>query len=66
MIYPNMFHSVYEKLEGRDWIRRVSPEDRRIFVERGLAHAQWGKLGGIARAKTALRDRRGRFAKNGY
>lgn len=53
--YPNMFLSRYEKLQGKDWVRRITDEDRHIFVERGLYHAMNGKLGGIARAQTATR-----------
>jgi hypothetical protein len=61
MFYPNMFRNTYRKLEGKDWIRGVSEEDRRVFITIGLRHAQWGKLGGIARARTGTRDKRGRF-----
>lgn len=58
--FKNVFRNRY-KLSGRDWVRRVSAEDRQAFVQIGLSAAQYGHLGGIARAASAQRDRRGRF-----
>lgn len=63
MIYPNLFKSRYT-LRGRDWIKCLSPDDRVAFIWLGLKHADFGRLGGKARANTALRDSRGRFIKN--
>lgn len=51
-------------LKGRDWLRRVPKEDRDAFSYIGRMAANHGKMGGIARARTALRDHRGRFMPN--
>lgn len=60
----NLFKNRYDKLLGSDWIRRIDAEDRKAFIEIGLAAMDFGKLGGTARAKTAKRDSNGRFIKN--
>lgn len=57
-----LFKSRYDPLTGKDWIRRVDPEDRAAFVHIGQAATDFGKLGGSARAASARRDYRGRFA----
>ena len=62
MIYPDLFKSRYI-LKGKDWIRTIEPDDRKVFVELGMKHSEYGRLGGKARAKTAKRDQRGRFTK---
>ncbi len=46
---------------GSDWVRRLSSEDRALFAWIGLVYSEFGRLGGLARARTAKRDRRGRF-----
>ena len=61
MFYPNLFKNRYSSLKGKDWIKRISPEDKRVFIELGLKHVQYGRLGGIARAKTAKRNEKGQF-----
>lgn len=61
--YPNLFKSRYPELIGRDWIRRVEPDDRTAFVHIGLAAFDYGRQGGKVRAATAQRDERGRFTK---
>lgn len=63
MIYPNLFKSRYN-LKGKDWINRVSLDDKKAFIEIGMAHNQHGRLGGIQRAKNAKRDNKGRFIPN--
>lgn len=62
MYYPNLFKTHYI-LQGRDWLRRVSPEDRKVFVELGFKHSEFGKLGGKKRAEFGKRDAKGRFIK---
>ena len=64
--YQGVFKAKYgEQLEGRDWVRKIEPEDRQVFIEIGLSEMQYGHLGGVARAQTAARDSRGRFAPKG-
>jgi hypothetical protein len=64
--YPGCLRQRYPELRGRDWLRRIPPEDRRAWAFLGrLALAErsvnWQRLGGQTRAKQAQRDRRGRF-----
>lgn len=60
--YPGIFKARYTELRGRDWIRRIDPDDRQVFIEIGLAATEYGRKGGAARAH-APRDERGRFVK---
>ena len=64
MIYPDLFKSRYPRLSGKDWIKAIHPDDLQAFIEIGLSHALYGHLGGVARARTANRDKRGRFIKS--
>lgn len=48
MTYPDLFLSRYSELKGRDWIRRVEPDDRAAFVNIGLKEACHGQMGGRA------------------
>ena len=59
--YTGLFKSRYPNITGSDWIRKVDPDDRRVFVQIGHEHAEHGRLGGFARASSAKRDSRGRF-----
>ena len=59
--HPNLFKNRYPKLKGRDWIKKIDPEDKQVFISIGMTHNQHGKLGGKHRAKNGLRDKRGRF-----
>lgn len=61
--YSGIFTAKYGELHGKDWIRHVEPEDRAVLVDIGLKATDYGKKGGIARAETAKRDSRGRFAR---
>lgn len=63
MLYPNLIKNKYPVLQGRDWIRKISPDDREALIWLGMRAWDFGRMGGIARAKTALRDSRGRFIK---
>lgn len=63
MIYPNLFKNRYRKLAGKDWIRRVDPEDRKAFARIGMENHDYGRRGGKARSHTAKRDWKGRFVK---
>lgn len=51
-------------LKGKDWLRHIPAEDRQAFSYIGRMAANHGKMGGIARARTANRDYRGRFMPN--
>ena len=62
--YQNLFKSRYQLAGRRDWIRVLDPEDLIVFIRIGLAAADYGRLGGRARAATAKRDNRGRFTKS--
>lgn len=46
---------------GSNWVSKLSSEDREVFSWIGRAHAEFGVIGGKVRAKTAKRDKRGRF-----
>jgi len=63
-IYPNLFKRNYPELKGRTWLLNVSVEDRKAFSAIGFAHSGYGRQGGIKRAKTALRDNKGKFISN--
>lgn len=63
MTYPNLFKSRYPSLKGKDWIRRIESDDRRVFVRIGQAEHEYGRKGGRARAQSAKRDQKGRFTK---
>ncbi len=63
--YHNIFKNRYHLTGRRDWVRLLSAEDLMVFVRIGLAAADYGRMGGRARADSAIRDGRGRFAKNG-
>jgi hypothetical protein len=56
-----MFSRRYGPLVGRDWLKNLSAEDRAIFNQIGRDYNANGHLGGLARAKTAKRDAKGRF-----
>lgn len=60
--YPGLFAGRYD-LRGRDWVRRLEPDDLQVFIELGMSYNLHGRLGGLARAVKATRDSRGRFAK---
>jgi hypothetical protein len=59
-----LFKKRYNRLKGKDWVRRLEPEDLSVFVRVGLQANDYGKQGGIKRAATARRDKRGRFTKD--
>lgn len=56
MTYPDLFLSRYSELKGRDWIRRVEPDDRAAFVDIGLQENNHGKMGGDALVKKHGKD----------
>src|SRR3990167_4460380 len=59
--HPGMFMR-YSPLKSRTWIRDLDSESRAIFARLGYVYAvDISITGGKARAKTALRDRHGRF-----
>lgn len=61
--YKGIFKNRYPELKGRDWIKSIDPEDRQAFIRLGLKCAEYGRLGGIARAKNGKRDHKGKFTK---
>lgn len=48
MMYPNLFKARYPVLKGKDWVRTISPEDRKVFVDIGREAHDTGKMGGRA------------------
>jgi hypothetical protein len=62
MTYPNLFKSRYI-LKGKDWIKSISEEDKRAFIQIGFKHSDYGRKGGLHRAKFGKRDGKGRFVK---
>ena len=62
MLYPNLFKK-FDQRQGKSWVKNLPAEDLRVFVEIDLQAAEHGHLGGMARAKTARRDKRGRFVR---
>ncbi|MHC4752301.1 MAG: hypothetical protein ACYTFW_20805 [Planctomycetota bacterium] len=63
--FQGLFKSKYPDLQGRDWINQLSVEDRKVFTWIWQRSHEFGHLGGLARARSAKRDNRGRFASNG-
>ena len=61
--HPNLFKNRYPELQGSDWIKRIDPEDKKVFVSLGMSHNGYGRKGGLQRGKFGLRDKRGRFTK---
>lgn len=61
--HPNLFKNRYPVLKGSDWIKRIDPEDKQVFVSLGMKHNDYGRMGGKHRGKFGLRDKRGRFTK---
>ena len=59
--HPNLFKNRYPELKGSDWIKKISPEDKQVFISLGMQHNDYGRMGGKQRAKNGLRDNRGRF-----
>lgn len=54
-----------DALQGVDWVNNLPEHERLAFAQYGLAQAEYGHKGGVARARTAQRDRRGRFTPGG-
>ena len=58
----------YRPLNGRDWLKQLTAEDRKVLAELGyraclLEDINIASLGGKARSKTGQRDEKGRFVK---
>jgi hypothetical protein len=49
-MYPNLFKSKYAPLRGRAWVKALSREDLKVFIEIGLQANQHGRLGGLSTA----------------
>lgn len=47
MNYSGIFKARYT-LRGKDWIRTIDPDDRRVLVDIGLQAAEHGRAGGRA------------------
>ena len=59
----------YGPLKGSDWLKDIPEWERQAFSYVGRSAADWGRLGGQARARTAKRvppgsREGGRFAPN--
>lgn len=54
-ILTGVFKARYPVLKGKDWVRTIDPEDRRVFVSIGAEAHLHGVIGG-----QALAQRRGR------
>ena len=66
-IPPGYFKAKYAhiiKKYGRLWLRHIPEEDRRAFAMIGFQHSDYGRAGGVQRAKSAMRDSKGRFKCN--
>ena len=59
-----LFKQKYPDLNGKDWVNQLTEEDKQVFVWNWKRSREFGRLGGLARASTAKRDNRGRFAPN--
>jgi hypothetical protein len=46
MMYLNLFKNKYSVLKGKDWVRRIEPEDRAVFVSIGMEANLHGVIGG--------------------
>lgn len=44
-----------DNLRGRDWARRIEPDDVKVLAEIGQRAHLYGHMGGVARAATARR-----------
>lgn len=65
MAYPNLFKSRYPVLQGRDWIRTISKEDRQAFIALGLQALDYGRKGGRAVVKKYGKKHMKRIARIG-
>lgn len=50
MSYTNLFKQKYA-LFGKDWVRRIDPDDLKVFVGIGLEANEHGRQGGKALAR---------------
>ena len=57
--YPHILHA-----HGSDWLRHLPENELAAFVDVGKYHHDYGRAGGRARARSAMRDARGRFVCN--
>lgn len=67
MTYPGLFKRRYLFLVGRDWLKQIiTSEDKKAFGGIGYSASDrrvLHHLGGVARARSATRDSKGRFAR---
>jgi hypothetical protein len=54
----------YGPLRGSDWLKRLPEDERQALAQIAHAASGYGRYGGMARARTAQRDSRGRFRRN--
>lgn len=64
MKYPGLFKNKYS-LRGKDWLRRIPEEDRKVFSDIGSQNSNRGKLGGDALVKKKGKKYMKQIAKNG-
>jgi hypothetical protein len=62
MDLTGIFKNKYQ-INGKDWVRRLEPEDLQVFIDIGLKATDFGRLGGIANAETCKRDKHGKFTR---
>lgn len=65
MTYPDLFKSRYPSLQGKAWIQGIHPEDRKVFSDIGLLHADHGRQGGKALVKRRGREHMQKIARIG-
>lgn len=57
-VFKNRYGS---SIKGKDWIKILSEEDKKFFVEIGLSFAEHGHLGGVSNALKCKRNEKGKF-----
>ena len=62
--FPNLFKCKYA-LHGHDWVRRIEPDDLRVFVDIGLQANEHGRQGGRALVTKRGRDHMSRIGRIG-
>ncbi len=62
--FSGIFKNRYPLLKNRDWVRTLSSEDLKVFIDIGNQANGYGKMGGMTRASKAKRDSNGKFISN--
>lgn len=64
-MYPNLFKARYPVLKGKDWVRRIHPEDRAVFVSIGAEFHLHGVIGGLKLVEKKGREYMSRIGRIG-